>query len=487
LGARHRSGVTPESIVIEDIARHAPDCLVKAAQGARYEERVGARGTSMGIGRRTAKQIATALVGGPWERGELYARAAHLLDATPDWLIPMERDVLALWPRGAPPTRILASFLLRYSHLRKLRKRLRIVSPHLEPPPMRTPIFPVDVPDLRTWAEVGELAGLSPTELAWLTEPRPLEPNVRHHHYVFRWQAKASGAWRLLEAPRPKLKAAQRALLHRVLDRVSVHDAAHGFVRGRSPLTFAAPHTGAAVVVRLDLADFFVSIRASRVFAIFESLGYPEDIARLLVRLTTAVTPEAQLQTLPRPVDSESVNARFEAIQLYRDRHMPQGAPTSPALANLAALGLDRRLAGVAKAFHARYTRYADDLAFSGDAELARKTGALIEMVRRTVREEGFELNVVKTRVMRASAQQRLTGLVINDGVGVARRDRKALEAILFNALRTGLDAQNREGHPHFLEQLRGRVAHVAHSDPRRAKRLVVLFERVLDTCRESS
>jgi hypothetical protein len=138
------------------------------------------------------------------------------------------------------------------------------------------------------------------------------------------------------------LKAAQRRVLREVLDHVPAHDAAHGFVAGRSARSHAAAHAQSAVVVRLDLEDFFASVTASRVFGIFRTAGYAEGVAYELTALCTNVVPRGEWAALPRPSD-DLIAAHWRLGRRLATPHLPQGVPTSPALASLATFMLDRR------------------------------------------------------------------------------------------------------------------------------------------------
>ena len=157
----------------------------------------------------------------------------------------------------------------------------------------------------------------------------------------------------------------QRALAGGLLSAIPVHDAAHGSCARRSVLTAVTPHSGQPMVIAFDLQKFFPSIRASRVHALFRTAGYPRDAARVLTGLCTTTTPDEACR-------GWAVDAR----PFHRTRHVPQGAPTSPAIANLSAYGLDRRLNGLAKKLGAYYTRYADDLLFSGPRSLGQRVFA---------------------------------------------------------------------------------------------------------------
>jgi hypothetical protein len=162
-----------------------------------------------------------------------------------------------------------------------------------------------------------------------------------------------------------------------------------------------------------------------------------------------------------------------------RGRHLPQGAPTSPALSNLIAFSLDTRLNGLARRFGATYSRYADDLVFSGDTSVARHARTLVAWVTEIARDEGFSVRHDKTQVMTRATQQRVTGLVVNTRVGLSRRDRDALEALLFNCVRHGPTSQNRDGRDDFRAHLAGRVAHASHVDPERTSKIRDLFAAI--------
>ena len=148
-----------------------------------------------------------------------------------------------------------------------------------------------------------------------------------------------------------------------------------------------------------------------------------------------------------------------------------QGAPTSPALSNLIARRLDRRLHGLAESLGLTYTRYADDLTFSGDHEDAVLRA--LDVVPRIVADESFAVNGEKTRLQRPSGRQSVTGVVVNEKVSAPRDLRRRLRAILHNARYTGLEAQNREGHEDFHAYLRGLIAHVHAVNPEQGEKLL--------------
>jgi hypothetical protein len=273
--------------------------------------------------------------------------------------------------------------------------------------------------------------------------------------------------------PKARLKDVQRRLLHDLLDRIPPHEAAHGFRRGRSIATYVAPHAGRRVVLHLDLRQFFPSLRASRVHALFRSAGYPAAVARLLTGLCTSATPAEVVAARP------GGPSRDGAEQRLISPHLPQGAPTSPALANLCAYRLDCRLAGLSGSVGAAYTRYADDLVFSGDEGLERCLRRFHVMACSLALEEGFEINTRKSHFLRQGVRQQVAGVVLNVRPNVNREEFDRLKAILTNCIRHGPHGQNRAGHADFRAQLAGRIAYIAMLNAERGRRLRELFARI--------
>lgn len=320
--------------------------------------------------------------------------------------------------------------------------------------------------DLPVLESVGDLAGwmsLYPEELLWFADLKGLlsktrQPRLKHYHY--RVLTKRSGALRLIEVPKPTLKELQRKILAGILNKIPAHPASHGFVRARSIKTYVGPHVGKRVVLKMDLEDFFPTITGARIQTLFRTFGYPEAVADLLGGICT--------------------NAVRGYGDLYARPHLPQGAPTSPLLANLCAYRVDCRLAGLARSAGAAYTRYADDLAFSGDGEFERRVERFSIHAAAILSEEGFEVNHRKTRIMRQGVRQRLAGLVANQRVNICRVDFDRLKAILTNCVRVGPASQNREGHPMFREHLAGRVGFVETINTAKGNRLRRIFDQIV-------
>jgi RNA-directed DNA polymerase len=424
--------------------------------------------------------LAERFLGSPWTPDELVGAGRDMLPRGRWWQVDLcaaaAIDTYRRKPRDRP-----------YELAETLLGALRPGYPWPDVVVRQLPLRPVPTWPVRPIPDVGALAQLSelaPTELQWYVDLRGMERRVRDErlrHYRYSWRPSPHRPARLIEAPKDRLKLIQRRLLRDVLSVVPVSGIAHGYVAGRSALSAADQHVGAEVLVQVDLASFFPSVGFGRVRAIFDALGYPPGVARDLAGLTTTATPLPVLRSRPMPASptASQLSDRFHADGRLASPHLPQGAPTSPALANLACIALDRRLVGLAAAFEARVTRYADDITFSGGFWLRHGQRDLLAILREIVAEEGFALARDKTRVTTRSGRQRVLGMVVNERRNLDRRTLDVLKATLTNCVRTGPAAQNRAGHPDFRAHLLGRLAWVGAAAPHKVGRLRALFDAI--------
>lgn len=440
-----------------------------------------------------ARSLARALLAdarqpGGTAPGALRARAAATLGGDAPWLKPLAEALgnrsQSTWRRSDLPALANAihempEFDAAFEQDKLPRVRRIILRPaEMLPRPMGLDHFAL--PNIPTLAELAQWLELDADRLAWLTSPAqafraPDDASVQSaSHYRYQLQPKRLGGLRLLEIPKADLKRAQRRVLDDLLRHVPVHEAAHGFVPGRSVASHAAAHTGRDVVIGFDLRDFFPAVRASRVHATFRTLGYAEGVARALAALCTHRTDAAVIERLRDDGGLDWMGAKRLAAP-----HLPQGSPCSPALANLCAFRLDLRLEGLAWVFGATYTRYADDLVFSGPASLRAQFNALRAWVDGIAADEGFELHPRKVRCMPAHRQQRVTGVVVNDKANAPREDFDCLKAVLHRCALHGPASQNRERHADFRAYLLGRIAWIGQLNTARKTRLMRLFERI--------
>ena len=231
---------------------------------------------------------------------------------------------------------------------------------------------------------------------------------------------------RWIEAPKPFLKLVQRRLLDRLLYGFAPHTAAHGFYPGLSIVTNARAHIRSAWVISFDLKDFFPT------------------------------TDEEKVGRALRNYYSLEKNALEVILRLVcREGSLPQGAPTSPHLANLAFFKGDEGLGELAYEYGLAYTRYADDMTFSGNG----LPDGFEDLVEQIVRRTGYRLAGEKTKRMGRHQCQKVTGLVVNEGVRLPRNQRRRLRAIRRDIETRGIEsALARGGFDSFCE-LKGHLA----------------------------
>ena len=260
--------------------------------------------------------------------------------------------------------------------------------------------------------EMAQRLGVSACAIRMVSNPKTRNYRV----YVQRQGRKK----RLIEAPKTILKRIQRSLLDSVFSHVHSSTWSHGFCPGRSIFSHAVLHTRKNVVVTMDIKDFFPSVNSEKIRPILRRFFADESELELAMQLVT------------------------------RNGRLPQGAPTSPHLANLVFSAIDETIASSIGGRWA-YSRYADDLAFSGDDS----TGMLIDTVSEIALRNGFCIATKKTRVMRQHHRQKVTGLVVNRGLNLPREKRKNWRATLHRISKQGVEAAE----PHCPFKLNGFAA----------------------------
>jgi RNA-directed DNA polymerase len=314
-----------------------------------------------------------------------------------------------------------------------------------------------ELPALDNPDQLAEALGVSIPQLRGMAYHRDAATSI---HYVRFTIPKRDGTERPIWAPKKRLKAAQRWILHNIVERLPVHGAAQGFLVGRSILSNAAAHVNSKLLLKMDIKEFFPTVTLKRVKGVFRRAGYRDGISTLLALICTEA---------PREV--VQVEGKTYYVSLG-PRCLPQGAPTSPAITNALCLRLDRRLAGLAAKRGWHYTRYADDMTFSMPAGEKVPTGVktMMGLVRRIVQSEGFAINDDKTRVHRTGGRQSVTGLVINgDGdPRVPRKLRRQLRSAI-HKLKTGKPLKEGE----TVARLAGFAAFVHMTNPVAGKKML--------------
>ena len=245
------------------------------------------------------------------------------------------------------------------------------------------------------------------TEVSW-SHLRSIVERQSDEYTAIR-RKKLDGTYRPIWAPNPGLMHVQRWILANVLTGIKLHDATHAYRSGLSIKSCAEQHVGAQWLLKMDLHNFFGSIDESQVFKIIRDLGYPALLAFEMARICTRGGWSRE--------DLPPLKGR--GLERYGNPYrgvLPQGAPTSGALANAVGFRLDKRLRELADGNDLVYTRYSDDLTFSSSSQFSRATAAkLISEVERAISLAGFEAHRKKTRVVPPGARKIVLGLMLAD------------------------------------------------------------------------
>jgi RNA-directed DNA polymerase len=233
---------------------------------------------------------------------------------------------------------------------------------------------------------------------------------------------KKNGSLREISEPLPNLKQIQQWLLANMLNKIPVSPFAKAFVAGRSIKENARFHRNQPMVLSLDVQNFFPSLTPVHVRNVFSSLGYSKPVTYYLTRLCTL------------------------------NGGLPQGGPTSPALSNIIFSPLDRQIGQFCLERGVRYTRYADDLTFSGRFA----AGELIQFLRSALNSLNLRLNESKTRLMRPHERQEVTGITVNKKMQAPRELRRRLRQAVHFIEIFGLD-----NHLYKTEEFRAN--HIRH------------------------
>ncbi|BAY08755.1 reverse transcriptase family protein [Calothrix sp. NIES-2098] len=286
-------------------------------------------------------------------------------------------------------------------------------------------------------------------------------------HYIRFKMPKKTGGERIIFAPMPNLKQAQHWILENILQKLEIHDAAHGFRRERSIVTNATPHVGAEVIINFDLKDFFPSISYKRVKGLFRSFGYSGAAATIFALLCTA----AEVEELE--LDGQNY---YVAVG---ERHLPQGSPASPAISNLLCRRLDSRLTAMAEKLEFIYTRYADDLTFSVSGESRRYICNILRRTESIVIHEGFTINQEKTRILRKSSQQEVTGLVVNNKLSISKKTLNRFRATLYQIETEGLEGKHWGNSSNLIAAITGFANFVAMVNPEKGAEFLERIKRI--------
>lgn len=288
---------------------------------------------------------------------------------------------------------------------------------------------------------------------------------------------KKRGGFRIIHTPKEKIKYLQRWILHNILTKIPSHNSCKGFDPGQSIVGNAKIHTNADAILKIDLLRFYDSINEKRIYGLFKAIGYHSNLAVSLAKICTIMPDKLFLNSFKEKEE----NLKNSIVVINKDGLLPQGSPCSPKLSNLIAMNLDNRLSALAKKRTLCYSRYADDITFSGTLQ---SLSGLEKIVYRIIRDENFFANHSKTKLLKRGAPFFVTGLSVNGQfVKVPKKLKTEIEHHLFHCIKNGVhnhlkvcNIQNRN----FKDWLLGKISFVNSIEPELGKRYFSQFSMIV-------
>lgn len=312
------------------------------------------------------------------------------------------------------------------------------------------------------------LLGMEFTELTYLIR-------YRDGYYSYYLVKKRSGGKRRIVVPYQNLKRIQRWILAEILSKVAVHPQCKGFVKGSRTLDNAQPHVGKKYIKKFDLKDFFENIDVRRVYRVFREIGYSPAVSYDLASLCTISISDEKFNAM-----SKYKQHWFGYLNAVNYPVLAQGAPTSPALSNIIAKRLDDRLEKYAIMNYLQYTRYADDLTFSGD-DLTKLPK--VAFIKKVVAEERLRLNYKKTGTYGKESRQEVTGVMVNgDKPRVPQKFKRQIYRHLHFCKKFGAWQHFNHvmpGKGHARQWLYGKIYYVKSIEPDEGKKMLALADEL--------
>lgn len=323
----------------------------------------------------------------------------------------------------------------------------------------------LNLPVFSTASDIAESMQLEVSKLRYLLYQRKVS-RISHYH-VFEI-AKKTGGTRRISAPKQQLKQLQNWVLNTILNCLPAEDTTHGFVRKRSIVTNAQPHLQQDIVINVDLKDFFPTITYARVKGLFHKLGYSEQAATIFALICT---------------QAETSEVEMDGISYYVQkghRFLPQGSPASPAISNLIAYKMDKKIQGLAAKLNFNYTRYADDLSFSTSADNRKNIARLLYFLRKIIESEGFAIHPDKTHIMRSSTLQKVTGIVVNEKLNIERKKLRKFRALLHNIKVNGWQQQQWGKARNLVHAIAGYIHYIQMVNPGKGQQFKEELDKII-------
>jgi hypothetical protein len=295
----------------------------------------------------------------------------------------------------------------------------------------------------------------------------------REHHYSYYLIKKRKNGYRRIIAPHKPIKFLQDWVKINILDKVSYTNSATGFIKGKSILDNAKVHENSKVILNLDLKNFFETVNERRVYGIFYSLGYSQNLSVELAKICTVNISKEKFEEL-----SDIEKEYFEEVYRMKEPILVQGASTSPSLSNLVCKRLDYRFSALANKCGINYSRYADDLTFSGDKDRLPP----VSLLEKIIKDENFNVNWDKYGKYWKGKRQMVTGLLIDYKVRVPKKFKKEIYRHLFFCKKFGALSHFNKISPdkgYRKEWLLGKIFFVNSIEPDEAKKMFELVKQI--------
>ena len=280
--------------------------------------------------------------------------------------------------------------------------------------------------------EINHLSKLLGVELSLLSRITGVSNKFYRSFFI----PKKSGDFRTIKAPYPKLAYIQKWIKTNILEKLEVNEHAFAYRKGRSNIDNAKQHVGSSELLKLDLTNFFHDISIKQVRELFRDLGYSDKVSYQLAKLCCL------------------------------KGHIPQGAPTSPIISNLVLRKLDIKLSCIARNQGLIYSRYADDIFFSG----LRVTETLVNEVKKTIEEFDFSINNKKFKVLRCRERKIITGLCVSSNrVRVPKKQRREYRKSAYYLIKNGVEQFNGERgelNPLYIDEIIGKGSYILTVEP---------------------
>ncbi|WP_295212961.1 reverse transcriptase family protein [uncultured Chryseobacterium sp.] len=298
----------------------------------------------------------------------------------------------------------------------------------------------------------------------------------RYNYFTIK---KKRGGYREIMAPAKDLKYIQKWILLNILYAYQLENCCKGFLPNQGILDNAKVHENSDEILKIDLLKFYDSITFGRVVQVFESVGYIKNLAISMAKLVTAINRESYWDDF-----DEYSRHKLSSIRNFNTPVLPQGAPTSPMLANIIATNLDKKIMKLSKKLNFRYSRYADDLTFS----VKKDEGVLpyLKLIKNIIESEGFFVNPSKTIVKKRGRRQYVTGLTVTNGVNLSKKYRREIFKHLYYCRKFGVNSHLKRNENfrkyniiQFHDWLFGHICYTNSINQQAANKMFDIFRKI--------